>query len=141
MGPWIQGSDLAADKLIQPLKISGTTPGESDSNEGEHLDRASTPGPLTLTHPDGIDETADDPDLLVVGFQELDLSAGALLYSTETLREDAWTSAVFAGLGEKIELYDKVSRDGCSSLKVNELLSTLSCSGSWPRSNWLECSS
>jgi len=64
-----------------------------------------------LTHPNGIDEIADDPDILVVGFQELDLSTGALLYSTETLREDAWTSAVFAGLGEKIELYDKVSHD------------------------------
>ena len=47
-----------------------------------------------------------------MGFQELDLSTGALLYSTETLREDAWTSAVVAGLGEKIGLYDKVSHDG-----------------------------
>ena len=48
-------------------------------------------------------------DLIILGFQELDLSAGALLYSTETTREDAWTMAIMAGLGEKAELYEKVS--------------------------------
>lgn len=76
-----------------------------------------------MTHLDEVDETANDPDLLVVSFQELDLSAGALLYSTEAHREGAWTSAVTAGLGEKLELYDKVSRDGCFSLEVNKMLS------------------
>lgn len=92
----------------------------------------------TLTHIHEIDE---DPDILVVGFQELDLSAGALLYSAETLREDAWTSAVFAGLGEKIGLYDKVSRDGYFSVNANEVLSILPLSGSCSQNNWSECSS
>lgn len=55
------------------------------------------------------DDLEDDPDLIVLGFQELDLSAGALLYSTETTREDAWFSAAMAGLGEKAETYTKVS--------------------------------
>jgi inositol polyphosphate 5-phosphatase INPP5B/F len=50
----------------------------------------------------------DDPDMLVLGFQELDLSTEALLYSTGTMREDAWCLAVFAGLGEKADLYEKV---------------------------------
>ena len=45
---------------------------------------------------------------MVVGFQELDLSAEALIYSTGTVREDAWCSAVFAALGEKAINYDKV---------------------------------
>lgn len=94
-----------------------------------------------LTRLHDIDETSDDPDIIAVGFQELDLSAGALWYSSETFRENAWTSAVFAGLGEKLELYDKVSHDGCSSVETNEVLSILSHSGSWPRSNWSECSS
>lgn len=49
-----------------------------------------------------------DPDLIVLGFQELDLSAGALLYSTETTREDAWVTAALAGLGEKAVDYEKV---------------------------------
>jgi phosphatidylinositol-bisphosphatase len=48
------------------------------------------------------------PDMLVLGFQELDLSTEALLYSTSTVREDAWSLAVFAALGEKAILYDKV---------------------------------
>ena len=55
-----------------------------------------------------VSEGPDDPDMLVLGFQELDLSAEALLYSTKTVREDAWCMAVFAGLGEKAALYEKV---------------------------------
>ncbi|KDQ56675.1 hypothetical protein JAAARDRAFT_194649 [Jaapia argillacea MUCL 33604] len=50
-----------------------------------------------------------DPDMLVLGFQELDLSAEALLYSTKVTREDAWCDAVLAGLGEKAALYDKLA--------------------------------
>ena len=48
----------------------------------------------------------DDPDIIALGFQELDLSASALLYATETTREDAWLAAVLAGLGEKAVEYD-----------------------------------
>jgi inositol polyphosphate 5-phosphatase INPP5B/F len=53
-------------------------------------------------------EVDRDPDMIVLGFQELDLSAEALLYSTGTMREDAWFMAVMAGLGEKGALYEKV---------------------------------
>ena len=55
-----------------------------------------------------VPEDPADPDMLVLGFQELDLSTGALLYSSESTREDAWCMAVFAGLGEKAILYEKV---------------------------------
>ena len=51
----------------------------------------------------------DDPDLFVFGFQELDHSAEALFYSTNTTREDAWCHAIFAALGEKGVKYEKVS--------------------------------
>lgn len=142
LGAWIRGSDLYADKLIPPLKkLPEITLGESDTKEGEYRRYPSYLYGFDIDTPSGIDETADDPDILAVCFQELDLSAGALLYTTEPLREDAWTSAVLAGLGEKLELYNKVSPDGCFSLKVNEMLSILSRSGSWPLSNWSECSS
>ncbi|KAJ3980467.1 DNase I-like protein [Lentinula detonsa] len=50
-----------------------------------------------------------DPDILVFGFEELDLSTEALLYSTSTAREDAWTVAIFAALGEKAEMYEKLA--------------------------------
>jgi phosphatidylinositol-bisphosphatase len=63
----------------------------------------------------------DDPDMLVLGFQELDLSTEALLYSTGAMREDAWCLAIFAGLGEKAVLYEKVKyspRSDCRRLDV-----------------------
>lgn len=50
----------------------------------------------------------DIPDILVLGFQEVDLSTEALLYSTGSTREDAWYKAALAGLGEKAVLYEKV---------------------------------
>ncbi|KAF8961879.1 DNase I-like protein [Flammula alnicola] len=50
----------------------------------------------------------DDPDMLVLGFQELDLSTEALIYSTGTVREDAWCLAVIASLGEKAVKYEKL---------------------------------
>jgi hypothetical protein len=53
-------------------------------------------------------EVDRDPDMIVLGFQEIDLSTEALLYSTGTVREDAWFMAVMAGLGEKGALYEKV---------------------------------
>jgi phosphatidylinositol-bisphosphatase len=57
-----------------------------------------------------VDEVdSDDPDLFVFGFQELDLSTEALLYSSSTTREDAWCYAIFAALGEKGVKYEKVS--------------------------------
>ncbi|KAI0819892.1 DNase I-like protein [Trametes gibbosa] len=55
-----------------------------------------------------VTEDPTDPDVLVLGFQELDLSTEALLYSTKTVREDAWCMAIFAGLGEKAVLYEKL---------------------------------
>ncbi|KAF8065021.1 DNase I-like protein [Lyophyllum atratum] len=50
-----------------------------------------------------------DPDVFVLGFQELDLSTEALLYGTGTAREDTWCVAVFAALGEKGTLYTKLA--------------------------------
>jgi len=51
----------------------------------------------------------DGPDMFVFGFQELDLSTEALLYSTSNAREDAWCNAIFAALGEKGIKYEKVT--------------------------------
>ncbi|KAG8828272.1 hypothetical protein FRC19_008388 [Serendipita sp. 401] len=36
----------------------------------------------------------ESPDILIFGFQELDLSAGALLYSTSTLLEEQWSTSI-----------------------------------------------
>ena len=55
-----------------------------------------------------VDPSDPGPDMFVLAFQELDLSAEALIYSTGTAREDAWCVAVFAALGEKAVRYKKV---------------------------------
>lgn len=55
-----------------------------------------------------VDPSDPGPDMFVLAFQELDLSAEALIYSTGTAREDAWCVAVFAALGEKAVRYEKV---------------------------------
>ena len=71
---------------------------------------------LTLSHkgegnekiPLRADTDDPDPDIFVLGFQELDLSAEALIYYASTAREDAWCHAIFAALGEKAIKYEKV---------------------------------
>lgn len=49
-----------------------------------------------------------DPDIFVLGFQELDMSTEALLYATSPIKEEMWMTAIFAGLGEKGILYEKL---------------------------------
>lgn len=46
--------------------------------------------------------------MYVLGFQELDLSTEALIYSYTTTREEMWTEAIFAALGEVRSQYTKV---------------------------------
>lgn len=62
----------------------------------------------------------DDPDILFFGFQELDLSTGALIYSTSTLLETAWTSSIFSALGEKAGNYVKVISDFIQVTMTND---------------------
>ncbi|KAG8933215.1 hypothetical protein FRC02_012289 [Tulasnella sp. 418] len=49
------------------------------------------------------------PDVLVFGFQELDLSAEALLYSTSTLKEEKWCKAILDNLGQDADSYVKLT--------------------------------
>ena len=71
-------------------------------------------------------EHPDDTDILVFGFQELDLSTEALIYSTKTTREDAWCAAIFAALGDKASRYEKVGlAHRHSSVHYHGLLHTL----------------
>lgn len=68
---------------------------------------ASTSTPADDEKYDSSDNT--DPDILVLGFQELDLSAEALLISYTTDREEMWLNSIFAALGEARGQYTKVS--------------------------------
>lgn len=55
------------------------------------------------------DATAATSDLIVLGFQELDLSTEALLISTTTLREDIWCEALMRDLAELGDQYVKLT--------------------------------
>lgn len=50
-----------------------------------------------------------NPDLYVFGIQEVDRSAGALLYTTSAAKEDAWLGAITRDLGaDRSNSYEKV---------------------------------
>ncbi|KAH7335893.1 Endonuclease/exonuclease/phosphatase [Rhizoctonia solani] len=55
------------------------------------------------------DATTAISDLIVLGFQELDLSTEALLVSTTTLREDLWCEALMRDLAELGDEYVKLT--------------------------------
>ncbi|KAJ4479376.1 DNase I-like protein [Lentinula aciculospora] len=123
---------LPAVKGISPLSLgevvkdpfdarhNGESTASLVSSSESSTTRASVPDiPIPLESPEvpllSISENSDstqsdpNPDILVLGFEELDLSTEALLYSTSSAREDAWTLAVFAALGEKAEMYEKLA--------------------------------
>ena len=54
--------------------------------------------------------SAPEADVLVMAFQEADLSTEAFFNFTGAAREDAWTDAIFSALGERTERYEKVIR-------------------------------
>ncbi|KZT64220.1 DNase I-like protein [Daedalea quercina L-15889] len=97
----IYGQFIPPLKEISPLSLSDLSQSPLSTGDG------------SSTGPDAGDsaraaESQGDPDLLVLAFQELDLSTEALLYSSKTVREDAWCAAVLAGLGDKAVLYEKL---------------------------------
>ncbi|KAI3482523.1 hypothetical protein L1887_54828 [Cichorium endivia] len=50
----------------------------------------------------------EDPDLIVLGFQELDTSSGAYLYYSPA-RQHAWTHAITQALGRRAPSYRKIA--------------------------------
>jgi phosphatidylinositol-bisphosphatase len=52
--------------------------------------------------------SAPEVDMFVVGFQEVDHSTEAFFNFNGPAREDAWTVAILAALGDKAEQYEKV---------------------------------
>lgn len=52
---------------------------------------------------------APEADMLVMALQEADLSTEAFFNLIGPAREDAWTVAILAALGDKAKQYEKVS--------------------------------
>ncbi|KAL6304662.1 DNase I-like protein [Sparassis latifolia] len=108
IGKDIKNSTSEGPTCTRTLRVETLTTADSTPSSST----ASATGTVVQNRPEpGIDtiEDSTDPDLIVLAFQELDLSTEALLYSTKTLREDAWCMAAFAGLGEKAVLYEKLT--------------------------------
>ncbi|TFK75551.1 DNase I-like protein [Pluteus cervinus] len=110
LSSWIQGTDTTG---VGSIDLSPVSPlGSAFTGINTVLDQKSPIEPETpltaKTSITTIDEY-DLPDIFVFGFQELDLSTEALLYSTSTFREDTWTTAILAALGEKATLYEKLA--------------------------------
>lgn len=53
--------------------------------------------------------STQEADMLVVAFQEVDLSTEAFFNFIGPAREDAWTVAILAALGDKAKRYKKVN--------------------------------
>jgi inositol polyphosphate 5-phosphatase INPP5B/F len=97
---------------ISPFAVPALDPLSKQTTDTD--DAAATP--LPPSPPEMVDEppTYEDlPDLFVFGFQELDLSTGALIYATPATREDAWTKAIGRAM-KGIGPYVKASK--CYSL-------------------------
>ncbi|KAI0311975.1 Endonuclease/exonuclease/phosphatase [Amylostereum chailletii] len=110
LSSWIRGPSSgrgrsAWERLIPPLKeVSPFSMGEG----GQHLALDREP-PADIAPEGESPEEAFAPDVLVLAFQELDLSTEALFTNARTTREDAWTRAVFDALGDKREAYAKLA--------------------------------
>ena len=53
--------------------------------------------------------SAPEADMLVMGFQEIDHSTEAFFNLAGHAREEVWTAAILAALGDKAERYEKVN--------------------------------
>ncbi|KAG2754311.1 DNase I-like protein [Suillus brevipes Sb2] len=111
LSPWLRPTkrDSENSGWISPLKA--ISPLDILSNPiDEQVTNSLGASYATLAHANlNNNATVSDPDLLVLGFQELDLSTEALLYASSTVKEDAWVEAILAGLGERGILYEKLA--------------------------------
>ncbi|KAH6908708.1 Endonuclease/exonuclease/phosphatase [Coprinopsis sp. MPI-PUGE-AT-0042] len=94
------------DEEVNPFDAAPEGKGQSEGREGLPIDQGSTA-----------------PTMLVLGFQEFDISTEALIYNTGTAKEDAWVMACIAGLGETGEEWEKVSFK--ASLVLRQLVGML----------------
>ncbi|CAL1710188.1 unnamed protein product [Somion occarium] len=107
-GDYFEGKVEQTDSMSVATRT--TTSGASDVNTSTAFFTQSSASPSRIMFSSSATISGDPevPDLLVLAFQELDLSTEALLYSTKTTREEAWCTAALAGLGEKAVGYQKL---------------------------------
>lgn len=122
LSPWLQPSPesswISPLKPLSPLEFSSSLLSDGEISICEFF------GILSITFGKKADKAPDipamfgtkslvdtqnvDPDIFVLGFQEVDLSTEALLYAVSSAKEEMWMTAITAALGEKGVLYEKV---------------------------------
>ncbi|KAG6337006.1 hypothetical protein ID866_2066 [Astraeus odoratus] len=112
LSPWLRSAmhHLSTERSwISPLKPLSPLELLSDPLFGEEdgQDSARPESPVHSLIDVDLQE-GREPDIFVLAFQEVDLSTEALLYTTSSAKEDMWLTAVFAALGEKGVLYEKL---------------------------------
>ncbi|KAG1752256.1 DNase I-like protein [Suillus lakei] len=133
LSPWLRPTKRDSEKSgwISPLK--SISPLDILSNPiDKQVTSSLGASSVTLAHESLNNEAiTSDPDLFVLGFQELDLSTEALLYATSTVKEDAWVEAILAGLGERGILYEKLASKQLVGMLIIAIAkkSRLSCFG------------
>ena len=96
----------------EPSQKSPLSPSEKETGEASPL-----PGYYAVTHTSVIagregeegQASAPEADMLILGFQEIDHSTEAFFNLSGNAREEAWTVAILAALGDKAERYEKVN--------------------------------
>ncbi|KAF7289711.1 DNase I-like protein [Mycena indigotica] len=89
--------------LVSPTSPESSSSTVSSASATATSPQSSVPSSATSTSSTATLTTAsssEKPDLIVLGFQELDLSTEALLYANSTAREEAWMEAIYAALGQ-----------------------------------------
>ncbi|KAF8816327.1 DNase I-like protein [Phlegmacium glaucopus] len=110
LSAWIQGNTPFSPSLPPLQDLSPMSLGGILRNPFDWTSRKSTSHEEQEKIPLRVDtDDPDDPDIFVLGIQELDLSTEALIYYASTVREDAWCHAIFAALGEKAIKYEKLA--------------------------------
>jgi phosphatidylinositol-bisphosphatase len=111
LSTWL-GNEPPSSRVNNNEQKSPLSPSEKETGEA-----STSHGYCVVAHTsviagtEGQEKQASTPeaDMLVMGFQEIDHSTEAFFNLAGPAREEAWTTAILAALGDKAEQYEKVN--------------------------------
>lgn len=111
LSTWL-GNELPSSRVNNNEQKSPLSPSEKATGEAGPFH-----GYYVVAHTSAIAGTeghegqalTPEEDMLIMGFQEIDHSTEAFFNLAGHAREEAWTVAILAALGDKVERYEKVN--------------------------------
>lgn len=94
---------------LSPLSISEKEIGEASPLHGYHIVAHTSVFAGTQGQEGQPEASTPEADMLIMGFQEIDHSTEAFFNFAGHSREEAWTAAILAALGDKAKRYEKVN--------------------------------